>query len=176
MPKVHQHSADVLAERAIEPDESSVARTSPPRGQLITEPEPARRMIYGGTMPPPPPPNVEGGLYTPPKNRKVAKRPVPTSKIIAYLLVSAVLIVLYISNIIAVNQLVSDIHKEEQALQKALNEQEMLRARINQLSSLERIRKRAEEELGLRNAQDVPQWLTVDAEKTRELEELTKRK
>jgi cell division protein FtsB len=176
MPKVHQQSTDVLAERAMQPDEPPPAQQSSPRGQLITEPEPARRMIYGGTMPPPPPSASGGGLYTPPKNRKVAKRSFPTSKIIAYLLVSAVLIVLYISNIIAVNQLVSDIHKEEHALQKALNEQEILRARINQLSSLERIRKRAEEELGLRNAQDVPHWLNVDTEKIREIEESLKRR
>jgi cell division protein FtsB len=78
---------------------------------------------------------------------------------------------LYIGNIIAVDQLVGDIHKQEIKLQVILNEQEMLRARINQMSSLERIRKRAEEELGLQNPSAAPNWLHIDPEKAREIEE-----
>ena len=42
--------------------------------------------------------------------------------IIFLLMVAAVAIVLYIGNIIAVNQLVNDIHKEEQKLAKILNQ------------------------------------------------------
>ena len=52
-----------------------------------------------------------------------------------------------------------------------LKEQEMLRAKVNQMSSLERIRKRAEEELGLQNPSTAPKWLRVDSEKAREVEE-----
>lgn len=156
----------------MEPDAPAAPlRPSKPRGQLITEPEPARRMIYGGTMPPPPPPNLAEGDTTPPKNRKVTKRRIPPSRIIVLLMLAAVAIVLYIGNIIAVNQLVNDIHKEEQKLEKILNDQEMLKARINQTSSLERVRKRAEEELGLQNPKDAPEWLEIDREKLRELEE-----
>ena len=88
---------------------------------------------------------------------------------------AAATIVLYISNIIAVNQLVNDIHKEETRLQKILNDQEMLKAQINQKSSLERIRTRAEEELGLQNPKDALQWIDVDKEKVRELEEVTRK-
>lgn len=84
---------------------------------------------------------------------------------------TAALIVLYVSNIIAVDQLVSDIHKEEVKLQKILNEQEMLKARVNQMSSLERVRKRAEEELGLRDPKEAPQWMKVDGDKIRDIEE-----
>lgn len=148
-------------------------RPSKPRGYLITEPEPARRMIYGGTMPPPPPPNQPEENTAPPKNRRVTKRRIPPSRIIFLLMVAAVAIVLYIGNIIAVNQLVNDIHKEEQKLAKILNDQEMLKARINQMSSLERVRRRAEDELGLRNPVDTPEWITIDHEKVRALEEAT---
>lgn len=172
MSKLYRNSGEVLAERAMEPDVTIASpKQAKPRGQLITEPGPARRMIYGGTMPPPPPLNRQEENSAPPKNRKVTTRRVPPSRIIILLMVAAVAIVLYIGNIIAVNQLVNDIHREEQKLEKILNDQEMLKARINQTSSLERIRKRAEEELGLQNPKDAPEWLEVDREKIQAVEE-----
>ena len=160
----------------MEPD-PPVRVDHPPKQKIGTlpDPEPTRRMIYGGTMPPPPGPDEPSGAFLPPKNRKVTKRKVSPFNIILILMGAAATIVLYISNIIAVNQLVNDIHKEETRLQKILNDQEMLKAQINQKSSLERIRTRAEEELGLQNPKDALQWIDVDKEKVRELEEVTRK-
>ncbi len=134
-------------------------------------PKPQRRMIYGGTMPVPPPADVQQAAALPPANRRYTQRKISPFNIILILMASAAAIVLYISNIIAVDQLVNDIHKSDVRLQEILNEQEMLHARINQMSSLERIRKRAEDELGLKNPTDVPGWIDVDQDKIRTLEE-----
>jgi cell division protein FtsL len=84
---------------------------------------------------------------------------------------AAAAIVLYISNVIAVNQLANDIHKSEVRLQDISSEQEILRARINQMSSLERVRKRAEDELALKNPSNIPGMIEVDQDKIRTIEE-----
>jgi hypothetical protein len=42
------------------------------------------------------------------------------------------------------------------------------------MSSLEHVRKRAEDELGLRNPTDIPRPLNVDQDKIRTLEEATR--
>ena len=131
-------------------------------------------MIYSGTMPIPQQSELPPGTYSPPSNRRYTTRKVSPFNIIMVLMGTAVAIVLYISNIIAVDTLVNDIHKSDVRLQTILSEQEVLRARINQMSSLERIRKRAEDELGLRNPTDVPGWITIDEEKIRTIEEASR--
>lgn len=133
--------------------------------------KPERRLIYKGTMPPPPQDEAQAGVQLPPTNRKFVKRKVLPSNVMLILMAAAVAIVLYISNVIAVNQLANDIHKSELRLQDILSEQEILHARINQLSSLERVRKRAEVELALKNPSNVPGFIDVDQEKIRTIEE-----
>jgi len=170
MAKVYRNSAEILAERAMLPD--SAARHE--RSQTPPAAPPQRRMIYGGTMPIPPQADIPQGTTQPPTNRKYTKRRVSPFNIILILMGTAAAIVLYISNVIAVNQLVNDIHKSDLRLQEILNDQEALRAHINQMSSLERIRKRAEDELGLKNPADVPGWIEVDQEKIRTIEEASR--
>ena len=152
-----------------------------PRSSAQPPPDPAtkpqqRRFIYSGTMPVPPPAEQSQGTTLPPANRRYTKRLVSPFNIILMLMGLAAAIVLYISNVIAVNQLVSDIHRSDLRLQDILHEQEIIKAQINQMSSLERVRTRAEAELGLRNPSDVPGWLTVDEEKIRSIEEATRRR
>ena len=117
---------------------------------------------------------VPSGTTQPPTNRRFTKRRVSPFNIILVLMGTAAAIVLYISNIIAVNQLVNDIHKSDVRFQDILSEQEILKAHINQMSSLEHVRKRAEDELGLRNPTDIPRPLNVDQDKIRTLEEATR--
>jgi cell division protein FtsB len=169
MAKVYRNSAEVLAERAMEPDQRT-------KGQRTVDPSnksQQRRLIYSGTMPVPPQAELPPGTTLPPTNRRFTKRRVSPFNIILVLMGTAAAIVLYISNIIAVNQLVNDIHKSDVRLQDILSEQEILKAHINQMSSLEHVRKRAEDELGLRNPTDVPRWLNVDQDKIRTVEEAT---
>ena len=170
MAKVYRNSAEVLAERAMEPDQRSIdSQTTDSSGKSQQ-----RRLIYSGTMPVPPQTELPAGTTKPPTNRRFTKRRVSPFNIILVLMGTAAGIVLYISNIIAVNQLVSDISKSELLLRDILSDQEIARAHINQMSSLERVRKRAEDELGLRNATDVPRLLTVDQEKIRTIEEASR--
>lgn len=170
MTRGYRNSAEVLAERAMEPEQPAKSKGTPDPSTETGQ----RRLIYGGTMPVPPQGELPTGIYQPPKNRRVTKRKVSPFNIILILMATAAAIVLYISNIIAVDQLVNDIHKSDVRLQEILSEQEMLRARISQLSSLERIRRRAEEELGLKNPNDVPVWIDVDHEKISTIEEASR--
>ena len=87
------------------------------------------------------------------------------------LMAGAVGIVLYISNIIAVDQLMAEINALETRYQKELMDQELLKAHINRLSSLDRIQNLAEKDLNLKTLRQPPTWLSVDEEKIKNLEE-----
>ena len=170
MPRVYRNSADVLVERAMEPELRARTQST---ADTVTKPQ-QRRLIYGGTMPAPPSAERAQGTTLPPVNRRYTKRRVSAFNIILMLMGTAAAIVLYIGNVIAVNQLVNDIHKIDIQLQSLLSEQETIKARINQMSSLERVRVRAEDELGLKNPTDAPALLTVDEEKIQTIEEATR--
>ncbi len=171
MARIYRNSAEILAERAMSPD---LPARSERTQAFPAKPQQQRRMIYGGTMPIPPQAELPRGTTQPPINRKYTQRKVSPFNIILILMGAAAAIVLYISNVIAVNQLVNDIHKSEVRLLEIQSDQEALRAHINQMSSLERIRKRAEDELGLKNPADVPGWIDVDQEKIRTIEEASR--
>lgn len=170
MARTYRNSAELLAERAMSPDVPSRSERTPFPPAKVEQ----RRLIYGGTMPIPPQAELPPGTTLPPANRRYTRRKVSPFNIILALMGTAAAIVLYISNVIAVNQLVNDIHRSDVQLQEILSDQEALRARINQMSSLERIRKRAEDELGLKNPADVPGWIDVDQEKIRTTEEASR--
>lgn len=157
----------MLADHAMSPEKTAPTA----RGSDSQPKRQERRLIYNGTMPPPPQMDNTPGTVVPPTNRKFARRKVKPSNFILILFATAAAIVLYISNVIAVDQLANDIHKSEVRLQDILSDQEILRARISQMSSLERVRKRAEDELGLKNPSNTPEWLDVDQEKIRTIEE-----
>jgi cell division protein FtsL len=93
--------------------------------------------------------------------RRRRVRGLTTFNIVVMLIVSAVLVTVYISNVVAVDQLLGEqitLEKEEQML---LQERENLRAEINMLTSYNRIQKIAVEELGLEHAGQQPYSLTV---------------
>lgn len=136
---------------------------------ISTIPEPT---VYGGTMME----NMGKELPTPGNNRPVARRKLSTFNLMLLLVGSAVAIVLYISNVIKVSQLLAEINKLEGQHRRILMDQELLRAQINRMSSLERIRKLGEENLGLKNPKEPPVWIKVDEEKIRALEEATQQR
>lgn len=127
--------------------------------------------IYGGTMPPPSSQDDFARQALHSRNKSVKSRRVSPFNLMLMLIGAAITIVLYIGNVIAVQQLLKDVSDEQAKLQQILNEQEMLKAQINRMSSLERIRKMAEEDLGLRNPKAPPQWIKVDGEKVHAVEE-----
>jgi len=130
-------------------------------------PEPT---VYGGTM-------MENmGKELPGNNRPAARRPRSTFNLMLLLIGSAVAIVLYISNVIKVSQLLAEINKLEGQHRRILMDQELLKAQINKMSSLERIRKLGEENLGLKNPTEPPVWIKVHEEKIRTLEEAAQKR
>lgn len=106
-------------------------------------------------------------------NKKIRRRKVSPFNIMILLIGGAVAIVLYIGNIIAVNELLSEINSLQAQHQRILMDQELLRAQMNKMASLERIQQIAETDLGLRSLREPPAWLPVDREKIKEVEELS---
>jgi cell division protein FtsL len=90
------------------------------------------------------------------------KRRSSTFNTMAVFFLAAVVIVLYISNIIAVNRLAVEVNDLQQKYAAVMNGNEILRAEINRRSSLERIGKIANEQLGLEHPKQQPQVLNVD--------------
>ena len=122
------------------------------------------------------PPTVEpdrSGMVTSSgrSNRRIIKRRVSPLRVMAMLFGAAVAIVLYISNVIAVGNLLAEINGLEKRHNQMLMEKERLQFEIRQLSSLERIQQQAESELGLKVVREAPTWITVDREKIRQLNE-----
>ncbi|MBI5464757.1 MAG: hypothetical protein HY966_07405 [Ignavibacteriales bacterium] len=124
--------------------------------------------VFGGTLSSPHPPSVETAPVLP-RNRKVVRRKISTFNLILVLLTSAVAIVLYIGNVIRVGELAGEIGKLQEAHQRNLNDQEILRAHINHLSSLDRIQSMAEKTLGLVNPKQPTVWMDIDREKVQEV-------
>lgn len=124
-----------------------------------------RDAVYSGA-----PESASASSVARPRNRAASRRNVSPFSVVIALLITAVVSVVYISNIIAVGQLVTRIGEFQTRHERLLNEQEMLRAQINRMSSLERIRQMAETDLGMRNSAALPGWLTVSPERVREIE------
>lgn len=117
------------------------------------------------------PDTVTGASIAKPRNRTATRRRVSPFSIVLMLIATAVVSVVYISNIITVGQLVVRIGDLQSRHQRLLNEQEILRAQINRMSSLERVRTMAEQDLGLRNSAAVPGWLVVSPDRVNEIQE-----
>lgn len=120
-----------------------------------------------------PPSLTDPEFFHPPAalNKKMKRKRVSASTILLLLFGAAISIVLYIGNIIAVDHLLSDINRLETRLNRIKADQEILRAQINRMSSLDRIQQRAETELGLKSLHDPPAWVAVDEEKIRQVEQ-----
>jgi cell division protein FtsL len=116
-----------------------------------------RRLLYNEGV-------AEASTRNEPASRGLTfpKRRSSTFNTIATLFLAGVAIVLYVSNIIAVNRLVVEVNDLEQKYAAVMNGNEILRAEVNRRSSLERIGKIASEQLGLRHPKEQPQVLDVD--------------
>lgn len=146
------------------------------RVQTVVPEPPSRPMFYKGTMPEPEENISPASLYRNRSTRKIAKRKVSTFNLILMLFAAAAGIVLYVGNIIAVDQLTVEVNALKTQHQKILNEQEILKAEFNRLSSLERINRKAAEELGLVTPKTPPVWLDVNQEKVGEVQEALQKK
>jgi cell division protein FtsB len=152
-----------------ESEDVSSMPTLPPNSTL----EPGSQSgpaIYGGTMPSPASQDEYVRQSLSARNKAVKSRKRSPFNLMVTMIAVAIAIVLYVGNVIAVQQLLKDVSDEQARLQQILNEQEMLKAQINRMSSLERIRTMAEGDLALHNPKGPPQWIQVDGNKVHEIE------
>lgn len=148
--------------------------TKPGMG-IIPLPElPSRPDVYPGSARPSWSPDLAVPSL-PQRSRRITKRKVSPFTMVLMLLAAAVIIVLYVSNIIAVDQLMNEINSLEIQHRRILMEQEILKAQINRMASLERIQELAEKELGLKTPQEPPVWLNVDQARAAEIDEAVRR-
>lgn len=103
------------------------------------------------------------------QSRRIVRRKVSPFTVVLVLLGASVVIVLYISNIIAVGQLLGEINSLEKQHRRVLMEQEILKAQINKLASLERIQEIAEMDFGLSTPKEPPVWLNLDQERLKKI-------
>jgi cell division protein FtsL len=135
-------------------------------GPLLRAPD-VRDRVYNGS----PVESPSQGSTVQGRSRRLAKRSVSPFSIMLWLMAVAVAIILYISNILAVEQLLNRINQQQTQYQMLLSQQELLRAQVNRMASLERIRKVAEDDLGLRSPTQSPVWFTIDEDKVRKIDE-----
>lgn len=127
-----------------------------------------RRHVYGGSDPQ----AITPGYAVRPVNKKVipGKRR-STFNMIAVLFLSAIAIVAYINNILAVNQLAVEVHRLQTQYEKTTNTNSVLKSEINKKSGWERISSSAIDRVGLKYAKERPTSFDVDESKLNEFKD-----
>jgi cell division protein FtsL len=161
-----QNLGEVYAARAMAESEPLVPTISIPK---IRE---ARDMVYNGTdtMSSKETTTLDGTPLA--INKKQSRRKVSPFTIILILLGGAVASVLYIGNILAVGQLMAQNNQLQIKHRQILNGQDLLKAQVDRLSSLDRIQQIAHDELGLQNSKQLPVWIEINPERVNQVEEI----
>jgi cell division protein FtsB len=121
-----------------------------------------RRYIYNGEARP----TTSGYAVRP--NRRGEQRKISTFNIILLLFALGIAIVLYINNILAVNQLMSETHQLDTRLRELRGITEVLRSQVSKKGSLDQIGPIAREKLGLQS-QGQPVLFDVDTNQVEKL-------
>jgi len=148
----------LLVERA--EDDAKLRRTRPQQPD-----EQERRYVFNGDQRQP----VAGYAVRP--NRRAIRRRRSTFSIILILFAASGAIVLYISNIVAVNRLTHEVNNLQVQHARLVQANQVLKAEIGRKSALERVGTIATEQLGLQFEKDPPEWLEVDQERVRSITE-----
>jgi len=132
------------------------------------------RQFYNNaiSLPLDPQENVPG--YALPKQnvRRVnTKKRAKTSNIVGILFLVATAALLYVGNVIAVNNLAKEVNDLNAKHNQIISTNEVIKAEINRKASLERISLMAQEKLGMTNPKEAPTWFEVDREKVIEIQE-----
>jgi cell division protein FtsL len=95
-------------------------------------------------------------------NKTATRRRVSPFNLIVGLLIVGTLIVMYVSSIITVNEIAADIGTLQTHYQRLLDSNAALQAEVNGKSSRERISLIAREQLGMLDARERPEQVTLD--------------
>ncbi|MSP64202.1 MAG: hypothetical protein EXR24_05795 [Ignavibacteria bacterium] len=104
-----------------------------------------------------------------PKNRSVHKRKHSTFNIVSWMFGFAVVALLYIGNVIAVEGLVKEVDELKIEHKKNLNINQLLQSEINRKTSIERISIVAGQMLQMTNPTTSPKWFSIDIDKLEEV-------
>ncbi|MFA6542208.1 MAG: hypothetical protein WCT99_11445 [Bacteroidota bacterium] len=128
------------------------------------------RQIYGsGLALPRDPQAATPGYAVRPNVRKTTRRKVKTTNVVGMMILFAAAALLYVGNVIAVNNLAKETNDLNNRYHQILGMNELIKAEINRKSSLDRIGLLAQEQLGMTNPKDAPVWFDVDRVKEAEL-------
>ena len=117
-------------------------------------------------------PNVPGYAIPRQNVRRVnTKKRTKTSNIVGILFLIATVALLYVGNVIAVNNLAKEVSDLNAKHNQIISTNEVIKAEINRKASLERISLMAQEKLGMTNPKEAPVWFEVDPEKEIEVKE-----
>jgi cell division protein FtsL len=95
-------------------------------------------------------------------NKTATRRRVSPFNLIVGLLIVGTLIVMYVSSIITVNEIAADIGTLQTRYQRLLDSNAALQAEVNGRSSRDRISPIAREQLGMLDAREQPERITLD--------------
>lgn len=131
------------------------------------------RQIYNSAIALPADSRISAQGYDARRNVRTVKsrRKAKTSNIVAMLFAVAVVALLYVGNVIAVNNLAKEVNDLQARYNQIISTNELIKAEINRKSSLERISLMAQEKLGMTNPKEAPVWFEVDPKKTIEVQE-----
>jgi cell division protein FtsB len=99
------------------------------------------------------------------------KKRTKTSNVVGILFLAATVALLYVGNVIAVNNLAKEVNDLNAKHNQIISTNEVIKAEINRKASLERISLMAQEKLGMTNPKEAPVWFEVDPEKEIEVKE-----
>ncbi len=103
-----------------------------------------------------------------------SKKRTKTSNIVGTLFLIATAALLYVGNVIAVNNLAKEVNDLNAKHNQIISTNEVIKSEINRKASLERISLMAQEKLGMTNPKEAPVWFEVDPEKEIEVKEKLK--
>lgn len=136
----------------------------------------ARDLVYSEPVAEPTTQNVSIHDVQMQHMKKSGKKKISPFNVVLILICVAIASVLYIGNILAVERLLIQVNQLQAKHQQIQNEQEMLKTQINRLSSLERIQKLAQDQLGLQNPKQLPVWIQLDPERVNEVQEIVQQR
>jgi cell division protein FtsB len=122
-----------------------------------------------------PDPQANTAGYAVRPGKRAAGRRLSTFNIVVFLFCLGLAIVLYIGNVIAVNQRAFEVNELRATLDKINNTNSALQADINRKSSFDRVSTIAQEQLGLQFPREQPAQFTIDQDKVQEVEETGRR-
>jgi cell division protein FtsL len=104
---------------------------------------------------------LESNYQQPREEAGKSKLELSTFNIVVLLVIAALVVAAYISNIITVDRMMLEVTKLDRVETRLFQQRENLRAEINMLSSYNRVQKIASEKLGLVHSKQQPYTLSI---------------